>query len=181
MTDLDSATTATATPDLKPPLNPPAETLPPANLYEHRYQLLEALLGSPLPSLPTSQPLHLQAEGQLDLVIEALPRCEETGGAILTLAHYARLGSHLCSDPSMVLRYFPPGDLSYLHLVPSTDPSRGRLEALHLQQEVPFFFLNAYLRGNHFLPALRDEVNRYLGSWLQTLEIQGYSPLPATT
>jgi uncharacterized protein YqiB (DUF1249 family) len=109
----------------------------PPNAYERHYDRLEKLLSQPLPELRRDRVYRLRAPGFMDLVVEVLPTCDETGGMVLSLAHYFEMNGDLCQDPEMTVRLFHPGMTIFQELCPSTDPSRGRAEALSFQQAIP--------------------------------------------
>ena len=78
----------------------------PRNSYEINYTRLEALMGRLLPSLEFETVYRLRAPGMMDLVVERLPDCDETGGLVLSLCHYFSLNGDLCQDPEMTVRLF---------------------------------------------------------------------------
>jgi len=146
----------------------------PPNAYERYYARLEQLLGQPLPGLRRDRVYRLRAPGFMDLVIEVLPSCEETGGMVLSLVHYFEQNGDLCQDPEMTVRLFHPGMTIFQQLCPSTDPSRGRAEALDFQQAIPPIFQRIYPRPGSYHPNRRRELNEFLGFWLKNLGEQGH-------
>ena len=113
----------------------------------------------------------------MDLVTERLPDCEETGGLILSLCHYFLLNGDLCQDPEMTVRLFPPGSTAFQHLVPSTDPALGRLEALTLMMAIPPVFRQVYPKPGAYVRSLRGELSDFLGQWLKNVEAHGHRPI----
>ncbi|MCP4486584.1 MAG: hypothetical protein GY820_04580, partial [Gammaproteobacteria bacterium] len=85
-------------------------TTRPDNQYEQNYGRLEALIGQPFGDLRSDRSYRLRAKGFMDLVVEVLPQCEETGAMVLSLAHYFEQNGDLCQDPEMVVRIFAPTD-----------------------------------------------------------------------
>ena len=117
---------------------------PPRNRYELHYAKIEALLQQPLAKLESEAVIRLQAPGFMDLVVEVLLPCQETGATILSLCHYFELNGDLCQDPEMTARLFAPGSTEGLTLTPSTNPKLGRAEALTFQQAVPPIYQEVY-------------------------------------
>ena len=59
------------------------------NPYETNYTRLEELMGQPLGDLHGERPYRLRSDqGFMDLVVEKLPSCPETGAMVLSLCHY---------------------------------------------------------------------------------------------
>ena len=106
------------------------------NPYEMNYARLEELICRPLHELELEDYFRLGAEEDcfMDLVIEVVEPCPQTGALIVSLAHYFEQHGDLCQDPEMTVRVFPPGSTVFRNMVPSTDPRHGRLEALTFQQ-----------------------------------------------
>ena len=96
-------------------------TTPGRNLYEANYRRLEALVGRPFGDLRSERACRLRASGFMDLVVEVLPQCPETGAMVLSMAHYFEQNGDLCQDPEMTVRVF----------------SYGMIEALIFQQAMP--------------------------------------------
>jgi hypothetical protein len=94
------------------------------------YARIEKLLGQPPGDLRPDTVYRLRGPGFMDLVVEVLPPCIETGGIILSLTHYFEQNGDLCQDPEMVVRLFPPRSTDFLDMVPSTDSRHGRAEAV---------------------------------------------------
>lgn len=147
---------------------------PTPNLYERHYARLEALLGQPPTELDAGRVHRLRAAGFMDLAIEVLPPCHETSGTVLSLAHYFTHLGDLCQDPEMTVRLFAPGSTAFLSMVPSTDPGRGRAEALTFQQAIPTVYREIYPEPGAYRPRLRRELNAFLGQWLRNLDAQGH-------
>ena len=145
-----------------------------ANAYERNYARLEKLLGQPLSGLKADRAYRLRAPGFMDLVVEVLATCEETGGMVLSLAHYFELNGDLCQDPEMTVRLFHPGMTIFQELCPITDPSLGRAEALSFQQAIPPIYQRIYPRPGAYHANLRRELNDFLGLWLTNLGEQGH-------
>ena len=152
---------------------------PPRNCYELHYAKMEALLQQPLAKLESEAVIRLQAPGFMDLVVEVLLPCQETGAIILSLCHYFELNRDLCQDPEMTVRLFAPGSTEGLTLTPSTNPKLGRAEALTFQQAVPPIYQEVYPQPGRFHPKLRSQLNSFLGQWLSNLEAQGHLPIPS--
>jgi hypothetical protein len=140
--------------------NPPRR---PRSLFEQNYRRLGEILGRPLPDLQSGVVYRLRAEHYMDLVVEVLPPCPETGAMVLSLCHYYLQNGDLCQDPEMVVRAFPPrGD------------HPGRLEALYFQQASPPVFSVVYPEPGKVVPRLKRELNAFLGVWLRNLKAQGH-------
>ena len=152
---------------------------PPRNRYELHYAKVEALLQQPLTELRPEAVIRLQAPGFMDLVVEVLLPCQETGATVLSLCHYFELNGDLCQDPEMTVRLFAPGSTEGLTLTPSTNPKLGRAEALTFQQAVPPIYQEVYPQPGRFHPKLRSQLNSFLGQWLSNLEAQGHQPIPS--
>ncbi len=146
----------------------------PRNSYETNYARLETLLGQPLPDLKFYTVYRLKAPGFMNLVVERLPDCHETGGIVLSLAHYFRLNGDLCQDPEMTVRLFPPGLTALQQLAPSPDPGLGRAEALSFQQASPPIHQRIYPEPGSYYRSLRRDLNDFLGLWLRNLQDQGH-------
>jgi uncharacterized protein YqiB (DUF1249 family) len=144
------------------------------NRYELNYARLEALIGRPLGDLTGDSAYRLKAQGFMDLVVEVLPRCRETGAMVLSLAHYFEQNGDLCQDPEMVLRIFPPGSTAFLVMVPSTDARHGRVEATMFQQAIPPIYREVYPELGKYSPKLRRDLNAFLTTWLRNLTDQGH-------
>ena len=149
------------------------------NRYELHYAKIETLLQQPLAKLESEAVIRLQAPGFMDLVVEVLLPCQETGATVLSLCHYFELNSDLCQDPEMTVRLFAPGSAEGLTLTPSTDPMLGRAEAQTFQQAVPPIYQEVYPQPGRFHPKLRSQLNSFLGQWLSNLEAQGHQPTPS--
>lgn len=146
----------------------------PRNSYEMNYARIEALMGRPLPDLEFDTVYRLRASGFMDLTVERLPDCDETGGIVLSLCHYYSLNGDLCQDPEMTVRLFPPGLTILQQLAPSTDPALGRAEALTFQQSSPLIYQQVYPKPGSYYKSLRRDLNSFLGQWLRNLEAQGH-------
>jgi uncharacterized protein YqiB (DUF1249 family) len=135
----------------------------PRSLFERNYRRLEEIIGRPLPDLKNGVVYRLRAEHYMDLVVEVLPPCPETGAQVLSLCHYFLQNDDLCQDPEMVVRVFPPrGD------------HPGRLEALSFQQTSPPVYSVVYPEPGMMVPRLKRELNAFLGTWLRNLKAQGH-------
>ncbi len=55
------------------------------NRYEMTYQRIEDLLGRPLTELKPCDTFRLKARGFMDLTVEVLLPCDETGAPVLSL------------------------------------------------------------------------------------------------
>ena len=148
---------------------------PNPNAYETTYEVIERILQRPLQDLEPGDTLKLKAPGFMDLSVEVLPVCEETGGFVISLAHYFVSHGDLCQDPEMTVRVFPPGSTAFTHLVPSTDPTRGRAEALTFQQAIPPIYQEVYLQPGRYLLKFRKQLNEFLRFWLGNIQEQGHS------
>jgi uncharacterized protein YqiB (DUF1249 family) len=138
---------------------------------------IEALLRTPLRNLQPGDVHRLRAGGFMDLVVEVLPPCRETGATVLSLCHYFEQNGDLCQDPEMVVRLFPPGSTAFRVLVPSTDPRHGRAEALIFQQAIPPVYREVYPELGIYRPHLSRELNAFLAQWLRNLKAQGHRPV----
>ena len=136
------------------------------NRYEQNYARLERILGQPLTDLEFDKIYRLQAAGFMDFIVEVLPRCAETGGWILSLAHYFKSEGDLCQDPEMTVRIFSPGSTVFGQMVPSTSDELGRLEALSFQQTHPPICQLIYPAPGRYYPKRREELNAFLTTWL---------------
>jgi len=142
---------------------PPLALTRPRSTYERNYQRLTALLGHPIADLRSGVAHRLQAAGFMDLVVEVLPQCPETGAMVLSLAHYFEQNGDLCQDPEMEIRVFlPRGD------------QPGRVEALTFQQAIPPIYSVVYPEPGKAVPRLKRELNDFLGTWLRNLQQQGH-------
>lgn len=148
--------------------------MPRRNRYETNYARLEALLGCPPADLLPDRAYRYRADSFMDLVVEKLPPCEETGATVISLAHYFLMNGDLCQDPEMVLRIFPPGSTAFLAMVPATDASHGRVEATMFQQAIPPIYLEVYPEPGKYSPKLMRELNAFLTTWLRNLKDQGH-------
>lgn len=104
----------------------------------------------------------------MDLVVEVLLRCPETGGMVLSLAHYLEQNGDLCQDPELAARAFAP-----------RESRPGLLAALTFQQSIPPVYQVVYPAPGKVVPYLKRELNRFLATWLKNLEQQGHRPVPS--
>ncbi|HSL82748.1 MAG TPA: DUF1249 domain-containing protein [Thermoanaerobaculia bacterium] len=139
----------------------------PRSLFERNYRRLEEIIGRPLPDLQSGIVYRLRAENFMDLVVEVLPPCPETGAQVLSLAHYFLQNGDLCQDPEMEVRVFPP-----------RDGHPGRLEALTFMQANPPIYSRVYPEPGMMVPRLKRELNAFLGVWLRNLKAQGHRLVP---
>ena len=148
------------------------------NPYELNYARLEELICRPLHELSLEEYFRLVADHDcfMDLVIEVVDRCPETGALIVSLAHYFEQHGDLCQDPEMTVRVFPPGSTVFRNMVPSTDPRHGRLEALTFQQAIPSVYQEVYPEPGRYYPKLKRDLNGFLTTWLRNLKDQGHRP-----
>ena len=144
------------------------------NLYELNYAHLVKVLGRPPMELLGERSYRYRSEPFMDLVVERLPDCAETGAPILSLAHYYARNGDLCQDPEMVVRVFPPEWWGNLELVPSTDAEHGRVEALMFIQAIPPIFDVVYPKRGFVRLYQKRSQNQFLSQWLRNLEMQGH-------
>ena len=133
------------------------------NRYELNYARLEALMGQPLGDLRSDRSYRLTARGFMDLVVEVLPECPETGAMVLSLAHYFEQNGDLCQDPEMTVRIRLP-----------KNGSTGTVEAETYQQAIPPIYQEVYPKPGMVAPRLKRELNDFLTHWLRTLKDQGH-------
>ncbi len=138
------------------------------NQYEVNYARLEALLGQPPGNLRSEVVYRLRAPGFMDLVIEVLLQCPETGAQVLSLAHYFEQNGDLCSDPEMTVRVFAP-----------REGRRGMVEALTFEQAIPPIYREVYPEPGKVAPRLKRDLNSFLSLWLRSLKAQGHRPVSA--
>ena len=133
------------------------------NVYEKNYERLEKLLGKPPSELDAEQVYRFRASGFMDLVVEILLPCPQTGARILSLAHYFEQNGDLCQDPDVTVRVFPPdGD------------KPGMIEAMTFQQALPPVCQEVYPEPGKINPRLKRELNAFLTTWLNNLKSQGH-------
>ena len=101
----------------------------------------------------------------MDLVVEVLPQCPETGAMVLSLAHYFEQNGDLCQDPEMTVRVFA-----------SREGRHGMVEALTFQQGIPPINQQVYPEPGKVAPRLKRVLNSFLTFWLRNLEHQGHAP-----
>ena len=147
------------------------------NSYEMSYARIEALLKRPLVDLKLEDVIRLHAPGLMDLVIEVLLPCHETGATVISMAHYFTQNGDLCQDPDMTVRLFHPGSTVFRVMTPSSGSQHGRAEALSFRQAIPPLYQVVYPEPGKYLPRLRRELNGFLGQWLRNLEAQGHRPV----
>ncbi len=133
------------------------------NQYEQNYARLRELIGRPFGDLRSSRSYRLRTPGFMDLVVEVLPQCEETGAMVLSLAHYFEQNGDLCQDPEMVVRIFAP-----------TDKGPGMVEAPMFQQAIPPIYTLAYPEPGKVAPKAKKDLNDFLSFWLRNLKEQGH-------
>ncbi len=130
--------------------------------YEMNYARLEELMGRPLETLSGERSYRLRsAQGYMDLIVERLPQCPETGAMVLSLAHYFIQEGDLCQDPEMTVRIFPPAA-----------GHGGRVEALTFQQAIPPVYQEVYPAPGKVYPDLKRQLNEFLSLWLRNLKAQ---------
>ena len=147
------------------------------NTYETTYARIEALLKRPLANLQPEDVIRLQAPGFMDLTVEVLSPCPETGATILSMCHYYEVNRDLCRDPEMTVRLFHPGSPAFRGMVPSSDLRRGRAEALTFEQSIPPIYQVVYPAPGKYVPSLSRDLNAFLGLWLRNLKAQGHQPI----
>ena len=152
-----------------------------ANKYERIYTKIEKLFQRTLADLEVGEHFKLYADGFMDLSVEVLPDCHDTGGKLVSLCHYFEQNGDLCQDPEVVVRLFPPGSTAFLHLCPSTDPKLGRAEGTMFQQAIPPIFDVIYPKPGQYYPRKRDSLNSFLGDWLNNMKEQGHAPRDTET
>jgi len=144
------------------------------NIYEMNYARLAELLGHPPEELAPDVVHRRTSEGFMDLVLERLSACHETGAPMLSLAHYYEVNGDLCQDPEVVVRIFPPGMEGFEQFAPSTDSQHGRIEAFLFQQAIPPVFHPVYPYPGRVIPRYKRSVNGFLAFWLKNLKAQGF-------
>ena len=137
-----------------------------ANRYEQNYARLEALIGQPLGDLQSGAAYHYRTPGFMDLVVEVLPQCPETGAMVLSLAHYFEQNGDLCQDPEMTVRVFAP-----------VKGRHGMVEALTFQQAIPPIYQEVYPEPGKVALRLKKDLNSFLTFWLRNLKDQGHRPV----
>ena len=133
-------------------------TTRPCNQYEVNYARLQALIGRPFGDLRSGRSYRLLAPGFMDLVVEVLPQCPETGAMVLSLAHYFEQNGDLCQDPEMTVRVFP----------------HGMVEALTFQQAIPPIYSVVYPKPGMVAMRVKQDLNAFLSLWLRNLTAQGH-------
>ena len=146
------------------------------NKYERNYKRIEKLFQRTLKDLEVGDHFKLYAKGFMDLSVEVLPDCHETGAKIVSMCHYFERNGDLCQDPEVVVRLFPPGSTAFLQLCPSTDPKLGRAEGVEFQQAWPPVYHRIYPKPGQYYPKLRTSLNSFLGDWLGNMKAQGHAP-----
>ena len=141
----------------------------PLTIYELNYSRLEKLLGQPPSELDSETVYRFRAAGFMDLVVEILLPCEETGARILSIAHYFELNGDLCQDPDVTVRVFPPkGDRP------------GMVEALTFQQAIPPIYQEVYPEPGKVILSIKRDLNAFLSTWLGNLKAQGHQQVEET-
>ena len=102
----------------------------------------------------------------MDLVVEVLPQCPQTGAMVLSMAHYFEQEGDLCQDPEMTVRLFLP-----------RQGRHGMAEALTFQQTVSPMYQEVYPEPGKVYPHLKRELNSFLSLWLRNLKSQGHRPV----
>ncbi len=133
------------------------------NPYELNYARLEALIGQPFGDLKTDTAYRLRAPGFMDLIVEVLPPCPDTGAMVLSLAHYFEQNGDLCQDPAMTVRVFGP-----------REGRRGTVEALTFEQSIPPIHQEVYPAPGKVTLAIKRDLNSFLSLWLRNLKSQGH-------
>lgn len=98
----------------------------------------------------------------MDLVYERLPMIDGVNGLpsqAISIAHYFEMNGDLCQDPEMVV------------LVNASDRTA---EAYSFQQAMPPIYQEVYDEGNRVDPALKQNLNTFLETWLANLVNQGH-------
>jgi len=100
--------------------------------------------------------------GYMDLVYERLSMIDGVNGLpnqAISIAHYFEMNGDLCQDPEMVV------------LVNASDRTA---EAYSFQQAMPPIYQEVYDEGNRVDPALKQNLNTFLETWLDNLVNQGH-------
>ena len=103
-----------------------------------------------------------KSRGYMDLVYERLPMIDGVNGLpnqAISIAHYFEMNGDLCQDPEMVV------------LISACDKTA---EAYHFQQAMPPVYEVVYDDGNGVDLALKQNLNRFLDTWLENLVNQGH-------
>lgn len=98
----------------------------------------------------------------MDLVYEQLPMIDGVNGLpnqAISIAHYFEMSGDLCQDPEMVVL---------------VNASGRTAEAYSFQQAMPPIYQEVYDEGNIVDPALKQNLNRFLETWLENLVNQGH-------
>jgi hypothetical protein len=105
---------------------------------------------------------RFKSEGYMDLVVETLPMLDRFNGQnslAFSMAHYFEQNGDLCSDPEMVVFYYPE-----LNMV----------EAYSFQQAIPPIYQEVFPEPGKVYPRLKRELNSFLSQWLRNLKSQGH-------
>ncbi|MGM8228917.1 DUF6908 domain-containing protein [Cellvibrio sp. ARAG 10.3] len=103
-----------------------------------------------------------RSQGYMDLVYERLPMIDCVNGLpnkAISIAHYFEMNGDLCQDPEMVVL---------------VNASSKTAEAYHFQQAMPPIYQEVYDDGNRVDPALKQNLNTFLETWLANLVNQGH-------
>lgn len=103
-----------------------------------------------------------KSKGYMDLVYERLPMIDGVNGLpnqAISIAHYVEMNGDLCQDPEMVVLVNAIGKTA---------------EAYHFQQAIPPVYQVVYDDGNRVDPALKQNLNTFLETWLENLVNQGH-------
>lgn len=138
--------------------------MPRKSIYELNYCRLIKLLGRPLQAIRAEEVYRFQAPGFMDLVVERISPCSETGVPVLSLAHYFEQHGDLCADPEMTVRVFEP----------KANRPEGLVEALTFHQAIPPLYQEVYPAPGKFSPRLKRDLNGFLVTWLRNLLDQGH-------
>lgn len=77
----------------------------------------------------------------------------------ISIAHYFEMNGDLCQDPEMVV------------LINASDQTA---DAYSFQQAIPPIYREVYDDGNRVDPALKQNLNTFLETWLENLVNQGH-------
>lgn len=124
----------------------------------NQYEILFKKINDLIPNLDTIQPgegIKLKAAGFMDLSINVLWR--ETDKTTISMTHYYKQNGDLVPDPDMEIAIYP---------------SRKMAEALSYQDS--YSYQVVYPEPGKVYPKLKSELNRFLNTWLNNIEMQGH-------
>ncbi len=130
-------------------------------IYQKNFEKLDLLLGGIEAFMKSEEHyMKLKAAGFMDLSIDVL------GNSRIAIAHNFVQNGDLMADPDMEIR---------------VELNNRTAEALTFQNDSLGVYQEVYPSPGKVYPALKRDLNQFLGFWLDNLKLQGFSKKEETS